>query len=195
MITLESYNMIISGVGGQGVITLLQIIAKAAVNKGYDVKTSELHGLSQRGGSVGVHIRFGRQVCSPIIPQGKTNLVLSLEYQEALRVGNLTNKDTVFIVNEYQTPTLTDSVTISKAKSALAQVSKKTFFIKASEICEKEFKTVVVAGIFLLGYASGNKIMPLSSKDIKQAIKDIMPEKHQELNLKVIDFAESYDKE
>ena len=68
--------MIIVGTGGQGLITLLQILAEAALIEGYDVKTSELHGLSQRGGSVEVHIRFGKEIYSPLIFPGKANLIL-----------------------------------------------------------------------------------------------------------------------
>ena len=68
---LKNFNIVITGVGGQGLITLLDVISKAAFNKGLDIKTSELHGLSQRGGSVSVYIRFGKKVYSPMIPKHK----------------------------------------------------------------------------------------------------------------------------
>ena len=63
---IDQFNIVIVGTGGQGLITLLQIIAEAALASGFDVKTSELHGLSQRGGSVEVHIRFGKKVTKEI---------------------------------------------------------------------------------------------------------------------------------
>jgi len=63
--------MVIVGTGGQGLITLLQIISEAAMSEGYNIRTSELHGLSQRGGSVEVHIRFGKKIFSPMVAQGK----------------------------------------------------------------------------------------------------------------------------
>ena len=96
----DTYNIIITGVGGQGLITLLQVIGQAALQEGYDVKTSELHGLSQRGGSVSVHIRFGRQIFSPIIAQGQADLVLALEMQEALAGAEFASKKTAFLVNQ-----------------------------------------------------------------------------------------------
>jgi len=77
--TNKTFNIIISGVGGQGVITLLSLIDEASFIEGYDVKSSELHGLSQRGGSVEAHIRFGKKVYSPLISLGSADLVISLE--------------------------------------------------------------------------------------------------------------------
>ena len=69
--------MVIVGVGGQGLITLLQVISEAAISEGYDIKTSELHGLSQRGGSVEVHIRFGKKIYTPLVAKGKADAAIS----------------------------------------------------------------------------------------------------------------------
>lgn len=74
----KNFNIIIAGIGGQGVITLTRILANAALLDGYDVKTSELHGLSQRGGSVETHIRFGKKIYSPLIMPGQADLVIDL---------------------------------------------------------------------------------------------------------------------
>lgn len=71
-------NIIIAGIGGQGVITLTRILANAALLDGYDVKTSELHGLSQRGGYVETHIRFGKKIYSPLVMPGKADLIIDL---------------------------------------------------------------------------------------------------------------------
>lgn len=189
------YNLIISGVGGQGVITLLQILARAAMNKGYQLRTSELHGLSQRGGSVSVHIRFGREeVYSPTVPEGKADLLLALEYQESLGSAKFASDKTVFLINEYRTPTLGDSVSKNKVKDNLEKISKKVFFIPASVVCEKELKTNVVSGIFLLGYAAKKGYIPFSNSELKEVIKQIMPEKYCGLNINTLDFAEQYDR-
>ena len=96
----KDFNIIISGTGGQGIITLLKILAEAALIGGYDVRTSELHGLSQRGGSVQTHIRFGQKVLSPLIFQGQADLIISLEKSEALRVADFANKKTKFLIND-----------------------------------------------------------------------------------------------
>ena len=177
------FNIIISGVGGQGLITLLNLLSQAAFLSGFDVKTSELHGLSQRGGSVETHIRFGKEkVYSPMVPVGKADLVIALEQQEALNGAKFANKDTVFLVNQFQTPTLSKDIFLEEIKTALAKVSKKVFFLPASEICQKELGNEVVSGVYLLGYAVANHFLPLKSEQLKQAIKTTMPEKHWELN-------------
>lgn len=74
----NNFNIIISGIGGQGVITLTRILAETAFLEGYDVKTSELHGLSQRGGSVETHIRFGKNIYSPLIMPSQVDLIIDL---------------------------------------------------------------------------------------------------------------------
>ena len=83
--TNKNFNIILTGVGGQGIITLLSVIDEAAFVEGYDIKSSELHGLSQRGGSVEAHIRFGKKVYSPMVSNGKADLIIALEALEALR--------------------------------------------------------------------------------------------------------------
>jgi len=78
-------NILISGVGGQGVILASYVLSQAAMTEGHDVKQSEVHGMSQRGGSVVSHLRFGQKVWSPLVTQGTADLLLSFEALEALR--------------------------------------------------------------------------------------------------------------
>ena len=78
-------NVLMVGVGGQGIILSSDILAQAALNAGLDVKKSEIHGMSQRGGSVFSHIRFGEEVWSPTIPMGEADVVIGLEWAEGLR--------------------------------------------------------------------------------------------------------------
>ena len=87
----KNFNIVIVGTGGQGLITLLQILAEAALIEKFDVKTSELHGLSQRGGSVEVHIRFGKKIHSPLVAQASADLILALEAQETLKASTFAN--------------------------------------------------------------------------------------------------------
>ena len=188
----KTFNMIITGVGGQGLITLLEIISKAALNKGFAVKTSELHGLSQRGGSVSVHIRFDGQVYSPIIPKGEANLVIALEIQEALNAVPYASSKTAFLVSKYQSPTMGQSVSGSYVRNALNKLGKKIFFLPADEITKKELGTSVVAGIFFLGFAAGKHLISLTENDIKKAVKEEMPEKYWDINMKAIDLAIKY---
>lgn len=188
----KPFNIIISGTGGQGLITLIQILAEAALIEGSDVKTSELHGLSQRGGSVETHLRFGEKVYSPLVPLAKADLILSLEISESLRVLPYVNSRTIFLVNKYALPfpgALSEKEIIRRLND-LAKGRKD--IIPAAAICKKELGKEVVAGVFLLSYAAHKKLMPLKPESILKAISKVVPERHLDLNQKAFKLAIKY---
>ena len=188
---MKTFNIVIVGVGGQGLITLAMIIAESAMKSGFDIKTSELHGLSQREGSVKVEVRFGSKVWSPLAPQGKADLVLALESQEALAGAYFADKNTSFLINQKQVPTLEKSISEKEILDNLKKISKNIELIPASKTCEKKFGSEAPAGIYLLGRALAKKLLPLSEKSIISAIKKILPKKHWNLNLKTLKLANS----
>ena len=169
-------------------MTLLKILSQAAFTNGFDVKTSELHGLSQRGGSVSVYIRFGDKVWSPLVPQGQADLVIALEQQETLNGLYFANAKTVFLVNQYETPTMAQTANQAEIETELRKITEKVNFLPASEICQKELANEVVSGVYLLGYALNNGYLPLKKESIIEAIKKTMPERFWELNLKALEL-------
>lgn len=190
----EEFNIVISGQGGQGILTLQEIIVRAAREQGFDIKTSELHGLSQRGGSVESHIRFGKEIFSPLVKEGGADLIISLEAQEALKAcyyGSEENK-TIFLVNTFLSPILgQNSVSLSDISQNLKMFSGKVFLVPASDVCQKELASSVTAGIYLLAFSVLKGLLPLKRDTVLAAIKEIVPEKHLELNLKTFDLAET----
>lgn len=202
----KEFNIVIVGTGGQGLITLLQILAEAALIEGYDVKTSELHGLSQRGGSVEVHIRFGPSACpeqsrrvelraskkifSPLVCQGGADLILGLEMQECLKACQYSDAKTTFLLNKLIIPILGQKpLSEQKILKELKKFSKTVILIPAADICEKELGKSVVAGVYLLSYAVHKKIIPLKPNSILKAIQKTVPKKHYELNKKTFELA------
>ena len=187
---MSQFNMLIVGTGGQGQITLLQILAEAALFEGYDVKTSELHGLSQRGGSVEIHLRFGKKIYSPLISQGKADLIIGLEMQEALKVYPFANQKTTFLVNrQIISIPLVKNLTEKEVLENLKKISKNIILIPATEICQRELGKAVVAGVYLISLAAFKKLIPIKPISILKAIKKIIPEKYLELNLKTFNLA------
>jgi len=186
----KTFNIILSGVGGQGIITLLSIIDEAALIEGNEVKSSELHGLSQRGGSVEAHIRFGEHVHSPLISSLKADLIIGLEKLEGLRRMNYASKETKLLINDYSMSFIgslsSDEIT-SKLKS-----SNNLHLIPASEICQKELGKEVVSGIYLLGYAAHNDLIPIKPESFIKAIDKLIPEKHILLNKKAFELSKIY---
>ncbi len=193
--SLEQFNIVIVGTGGQGLITLLQILAEAALIEGYDIRTSELHGLSQRGGSVEVHIRFGKEIYSPLVAQGGADLILALEIQESLKGVYFANENTTFLINKFFIPILGEKLlNEEEILKELKKISKNHVLIPAADICEKELGSNVVAGVYLLSYASFKKIIPLKPNSILKAIQKIVPKKHYDLNKKTFELAKKYEK-
>ena len=187
---INEFNLLIVGTGGQGQITLLQVLAEAAFIDNFDFKSSELHGLSQRGGSVKVHIRFGKQIYSPMIEKNKTDLILGLEMQESLTSKDFAGPETIFLVNEYFIPIIPGKKVSQQAVlKELEKTIKNIFLIPANEVCQKELGTSVVAGVYLISLASFKKIIPIKPESILKAIKKIIPLKHQELNVKAFNLA------
>ena len=93
-------NIMIVGVGGQGTLLTSRIIGKAALEMGYDVKISEVHGMAQRGGSVVTFVRFGESVCEPVVEEGQADVIIAFERLEALRYAHFLKKDGVLVVND-----------------------------------------------------------------------------------------------
>jgi len=182
------FNIIISGVGGQGVITLLSLIDEASFIEGYDVKSSELHGLSQRGGSVEAHIRFGKKVYSPLISAGSADLVISLEMLEGLREFSKAGKNTKFLINKYYLP-FQDAPAKEEIENHLKEIGDKLYLVSASDICKEKLQNEVVSTIYLLGYAVGKNLIPIKKESILKAIENIVPEKYRELNIKAFNLA------
>jgi len=187
---ISQFNMLIVGTGGQGQITLLQILAEAALLEGYDLKTSELHGLSHRGGSVEVHLRLDKRVFSPLVPLGKADLILGLEMQETLKVYPFANQKTTFLVNrQIISIPLVKNLTEKEVLENLKKISKNIILIPATEICQRELGKAVVAGVYLISLAAFKKLIPIKPISILKAIKKIIPEKYLELNLKAFNLA------
>ena len=93
-------NIMIVGVGGQGTLLTSRIIGKAAIEMGYDVKISEVHGMAQRGGSVVTFVRFGERVNEPVVEEGQADVIIAFERLEALRYAHFLKKDGVLVVND-----------------------------------------------------------------------------------------------
>lgn len=99
-------SVLFVGVGGQGTILASKILTIGLIENGYDVKMSEVHGMSQRGGSVSTQVRFGKKVYSPIIGEGSADILISFEEMEAARYAKFLKKDGKMVVNKMQIPSL-----------------------------------------------------------------------------------------
>lgn len=95
-------NILLVGVGGQGILLASEILSEAAMLAGFDVKKSEIHGMSQRGGSVVSHVRYGTEVFSPIVPEGEGDILFGFELMESVRALPLLKPGATVVVNDLQ---------------------------------------------------------------------------------------------
>ncbi len=96
---MQSKNIMIVGVGGQGTLLTSRVLGKIALTGGYDVKLSEVHGMAQRGGSVVTFVRYGDNVAEPIVEEGQADILIAFERLEALRYAHFLKTDGAIIVN------------------------------------------------------------------------------------------------
>ena len=192
----KEFNVVVIGVGGQGLLTLAGIITEAALKQGYDVKMSELHGLSQRGGSVPCQIRFGEKIYSSLVKPGDADLIIALEPLEALRSAKFASVDkTTVIMNTHKTVPMSVMVasekypSIESMKKELADFTKDVIDVNATETAVKETGTSVTANIYMLGIASARGLIPIKKDVLLEAIKDRVPPKYFEMNKKIFESA------
>ena len=180
----ENTNILISGVGGQGVILVSEIIAQAAVFANLEVKQSEVHGVAQRGGAVVSHVRYGEKVYSPLIKAGESDFILAFEKLEAVRWAHHLREGGTLIVNDNEImPTVFDRKT-KYPKNILKLVEK------------KGIKPVVInataEALELGNFRAANTIMcgalasflDFSDEVWENAIRKRLPEKILDINLK-----------
>lgn len=167
-------NILIVGVGGQGTILASNIITYAAMNAGLDAKKSEIHGMSQRGGSVFSHVRFGEKVSSPVIPKGKVDVLVSLEEMETARWTEYLNKDSKVIIlkNRILPANVTEYPEGIIAELAAEFVN--TIVIDPKEYTEK-LGSEKFLNVFQLG-ALSNYVASISNDNWKNAIEELVPQ-------------------
>lgn len=189
----DPLNLIIAGVGGQGNVLASALIGNALVAKDYFVTIGETYGAAQRGGAVMSHVRIsGKSQYSPLIPEGKSDVILGLEPIEAIRVmGPYGHPNVMVVVNSR--PIYPLEVTVGNAKypsyedirSILTELSHKAYILNATDIA-MNLGDPIFTNIIMVGALLALDILPLTKEDLKSALKETFPEKKLEINLRAL---------
>ncbi len=185
-------SIMIVGVGGQGTLLASRILGSALLSKGYDVKVSEVHGMSQRGGSVVTYVKYGEKVYSPVIGEGEADLILAFEQLEAARWLSCLKKDGKVVVNTQKIDPMSvvigDSLypegVIDAVKAAGASVVELDALPLAVEAGSPKAVNVVLIGAMA-------KNTDIDKEIWLDAVKVCVPEKFLELNLKAFELGYS----
>ena len=187
---METKNIMIVGVGGQGTLLASKLLGYVLMENGYDVKVSEVHGMSQRGGSVVTYVRFGDKVYSPVIDKGEADDILSFEKLEAARWLSYLKKDGHMIINTQEVepmPVIIGAAEypqnlVEKMKAKVAKVDALDF-LKIAE----EAGSAKAVNIALLGRLS-KYFTEIKEESWQEAIEACVPPKFLELNKKAFEL-------
>ena len=176
-------NIVIVGVGGQGTLLASRILGTAMLNRGFDVKMSEVHGMSQRGGSVVTYVRYGQKVYSPAIEQGQADIILAFELLEAARYLPWLKKDGLMIVNTQEIdpmPVITGAA--QYPQQITRQIAEKGIQMLALNALELALQagSAKAVNVVLLGALA--KRLELSREDWLKTVAATVPTKFAELN-------------
>lgn len=197
-----TYNILLSGVGGQGLMSLAAIIGEACVASGIQVVTQEQHGLAQRSGSISAHIRIGKAY-SPMVPYGMADLFISMEATESLRyIEYLKPSGTIVTSSRMMHPVIETNklvanrrenleyVTLDSVKENLMKVTEDIHLVDSTALAS-EAGNPRTENVVLLGAASSIDGFPLTEEQLVDAIKSIVPERTVDQNIKAFELGKS----
>ena len=184
---MKKVRFLLAGVGGQGTILASNVLAELGIALGYDTKKAEVHGMSQRGGSVISHVSWAEQVFSPIIPEGEADILISFEKLEAMRFANGIRPGAMVLINDHEIVpvTVSSGTGIYPADDVIegvfAPLTKSVHWVKGVKIAE-ELGNAKAANVVLLGALS--KILEHDAERWLKVIEARVPPKFVELNHK-----------
>jgi indolepyruvate ferredoxin oxidoreductase beta subunit len=198
----DPYNVIITGVGGQGNVTASRMLGSMLVRKGYFVTIGETFGASQRGGAVTSGMRVSSSsIWSPQIPEGHGDLVVALEPSEAIRVlSKHGNKDSKVICNTrpiYSVGVISGELkypSVEEIEKAVGELSSLSIFVNATEEAVK-LGSPILAGVILLGAIDGTGVLPVSKESFREVVSETVSGKALESNLRAYELGQNLARE
>ena len=176
-------SVILVGVGGQGAILTAKILVNGVMSKGYDVKMSEVHGMSQRGGSVSTQVHFGDKVYAPVIGRGEADVLVAFEKMEAVRYADFLKPDGIAVINDYAMPSSTTAAGLCEYPEGCVEAMQKAFHclvLDASSIA-LDLGNAKCMNVVLFGAMT--KALKLDDIDWETIIRQTVPAQFVELNL------------
>ena len=190
---VKEFNVLLAGVGGQGVILMSELLGKAAIADGLKVRGSEILGMAVRGGSVTSIIRMGDDVYGPLIPQGKCHILIGLEPSEGLRHVSYLSRSGLVILNT--TPIFPFTVSLGQSNypgldqilEKLNSVASKVIRLDAAQIA-RDAGSLLAANIAMLGALFGVELLPIKTATIKETIQARFPARIAPVNIRAFDL-------
>lgn len=189
---MKSVNIMIVGVGGQGTLLASRILGNAILSLGYDVKVSEVHGMSQRGGSVVTYVKYGEKVYSPVIDKGEADIILAFEQLEALRALPYLKIGGKMIANTQKINPMPVITGAAKYPEGIMQTLADKVDLTALDALSiaKEAGNTKAVNVVLMGVMAKNTDIPYETW--VNAVRECVPAKFLEINLRAFDAGYNY---
>lgn len=189
-------NIVLCGIGGQGTVLASKLLAAAGMKKGYTVQSAETIGMAQRGGSVFSHLRMGaadEEVSSPMIALGTADILIGFEPGETVRLLPYLKPDGQVITAGRSVMPVTAALTGGSYDGAdmlrYLEDNVQNLSVVDTETALAELGNPKVTNVLLLGYAAESGALGLTAEDLKDALKERLPEKLWDVNFKALDYA------
>ncbi len=196
---MKEFNIVLAGVGGQGILLAAEILGAAAIKDKLNVRVSELHGMAQRGGAVVSNVRIGEKVLAPTVLEGQADVLLGFEPLESWRNLKFASEKTLVIMNTEVIPPTELTVKMMKCPSLeeiqkkIRHFTKKIITVEAAELAKKA-GSILAENVVLIGVLAASEKMPVRNESILEALRELIPPKHMGVNAKAFKLGYEYGK-
>jgi indolepyruvate ferredoxin oxidoreductase beta subunit len=190
---MKEFNIVLAGVGGQGTLLASEALGMAAVKDALNVRVGEIHGMAQRGGAVVTTVRIGDNVLAPTVLEGQADVLLGFEPFETVRNLKYASGKTLVIMNTEKIPP-TELAAKNVKYPGLDQIvqkvhlfTEKVVLIDAAQLAKKAGISLT-QNVVLLGALAGTGVLPVKKQSLIEAVRELVPTKHVEINLKAFEL-------
>lgn len=197
---MEEFNIVIAGVGGQGILLAAEILGTASLKEGLNVRVSEIHGMAQRGGAVVSNVRIGDKVAAPTVSDGRADVILGFEPLETLRNMRFASEKTFVLMSDemiFPSGVADGSTRYPSLEEVINQIhrfTKNVVVVEAAKIAI-EAGNILTRNIVMIGALAATGKVPVMIENLEEALRKLVPAKYLEVNVKAFELGYKHAKE
>lgn len=180
---MENKSALLVGVGGQGAILTAKVLVNGLMRAGYDVKMSEVHGMSQRGGSVSTQVHWGKKVYSPVIGKGAADIIVAFEQMEAVRYADHLKPNGIAVINDHKIPSSTIAAGLCQYPEGCVEAMKANFTCYTLNAGELALSLGNAKCMNIVLFGAMTRALNMDDIDWESVIRDTVPAKLLDLDL------------
>jgi indolepyruvate ferredoxin oxidoreductase beta subunit len=196
---MKEFNIVLAGVGGQGILLAAEILGTAAIRERLNVQVSEIHGMAQRGGAVVSTVRIGEKVLAPTVLEGQADVLFGFEPLETVRSLRFASERTLVIMSDDKiqptelTAKMTTYPSLDEIKEKIHGFTRKVIIVRATRLA-KEAGNILAQNIVLIGALAATGLMPVKTESVLQTLRELVPARHLDVNTKAFELGYEYVK-